>query len=108
MLVKVTITPDESSGVQGEIPSLIDATSDELLYGLSQNMFSSVDLVNVSCYIFLQMSVQRHHQLTYFQAYHARTNDVNPALKAIMEFNPDAWVIARQLDEERAQNRLRG
>ena len=66
MLVKVIITPNESSGVQGQIPSLIDATSDELLCGLSQDIFSSVDLVNVRCYIFLQVSVQRHYQLTYF------------------------------------------
>jgi hypothetical protein len=53
MLVKVIITPNESSGVQGQIPSLINATSDELLCGLSQNIFSSVDLVNVRYYIFL-------------------------------------------------------
>ncbi|KAI9730901.1 MAG: hypothetical protein M1834_005619 [Cirrosporium novae-zelandiae] len=70
-----------------QIPSLIDATSDQLLSGLNQKCFTSVDLVN---------------------AYFGRTNEVNPALHAVMESNPDAWSIAAQLDLERAQGKLRG
>lgn len=31
-----------------QVPSLIDATSDELLSGLEQELFTSLDLVNVS------------------------------------------------------------
>lgn len=31
-----------------QVPSLIDATSDELLSGLEQESFTSLDLVNVS------------------------------------------------------------
>lgn len=31
-----------------QVPSLIDATSDELLSGLEQERFTSLDLVNVS------------------------------------------------------------
>lgn len=31
-----------------QLPSLVDATSDELLSGLKQGLYTSVDLVNVS------------------------------------------------------------
>lgn len=41
-----------------QIPSLIDATSDELLTGLKDKLFTSLDLVNVSslflAYLFIQ------------------------------------------------------
>lgn len=33
-----------------QVPSLIDATSDELLSGLEQERFTSLDLVNVSSF----------------------------------------------------------
>lgn len=42
------------------------------------------------------------------KAYLGRTNDVNPALRVVMEVNPDAWSIAAELDMERAQGRRRG
>lgn len=35
-----------------QIPSLLDATSDELFSGLKQELFNSVDLVNVSSIFF--------------------------------------------------------
>ena len=42
------------------------------------------------------------------QAYHARINEVNNKLKAVTEFNPDAWEIAAMLDAERSANKSRG
>lgn len=35
-------------GIHGQIPPLIDATSDELVSGLERGHFTSVDLVNAS------------------------------------------------------------
>ncbi|KAK2745134.1 hypothetical protein FQN57_004041 [Myotisia sp. PD_48] len=70
-----------------EIPSLIDATAEELQKGLSKGCFTSVDLVN---------------------AYVARSNDVNATVRAVTEFNPDVIKIAKQMDRERKAGRSRG
>ena len=43
-----------------------------------------------------------------FQAYYARIVEVNGKLRAVTEFNPDAWEIAAMLDSERVANRTRG
>lgn len=69
------------------IPSLIDATVDELAEGLANGAFTSVDLVN---------------------AYIARILEVNSTLHVVTEINPDALAIASQLDHERANGTSRG
>jgi len=42
------------------------------------------------------------------QAYVGRIIEVNKTLHAVLEINPDAWTIAKELDEERACGKLRG
>ncbi|EMD64536.1 hypothetical protein COCSADRAFT_171597 [Bipolaris sorokiniana ND90Pr] len=68
-------------------PSLLDATADELATGLDTGAFTSLDLV---------------------QAYVGRIIEVNKTLHMVVEINPDAWSIAKQLDEERASGKSRG
>ncbi|KAF2202801.1 amidase [Delitschia confertaspora ATCC 74209] len=69
------------------LPSLLDATLEELAVGLEAGHFTSVDLVN---------------------AYIARIHEVNPVLHAVIEINPDAVAIAKDLDDERANGTFRG
>ncbi|KAM7218658.1 amidase [Rhypophila decipiens] len=69
------------------LPSLLDATIDDLRAGLEDGDFTSVDLVT---------------------AYIARITEVNHVLHAVTEINPDALGIAAELDEERAQGKCRG
>ncbi|PHH90034.1 hypothetical protein CDD83_4660 [Cordyceps sp. RAO-2017] len=64
------------------LPPLLDATLGELRAGLDGRLFTSVDLVH---------------------AYIARTDEVNSRLRAVTEINPDALLIAAQLDGERAR-----
>ncbi|RDW58725.1 hypothetical protein BP6252_13201 [Coleophoma cylindrospora] len=61
-------------------PELSEADLSELQEGLQQGQFTSVDLV---------------------KAYLARIQEVNTALHAVAETNPDALTIAQTLDEER-------
>jgi amidase len=68
-------------------PPLINATSDDLLFGLQNNHFTSVHLV---------------------QAYLGRIHQVQDTLHAILELNPDAESIAEALDNERQQGHTRG
>ena len=68
-------------------PALINATLDDLQTGLSQGLFTSVDLVN-----------------TYID----RIREVNGTLSMVTEINPDALFIAQQLDEERTAGQSRG
>ncbi|EMD88568.1 hypothetical protein COCC4DRAFT_209187 [Bipolaris maydis ATCC 48331] len=68
-------------------PSLLDATADDLAAGLNAGAFTSLDLV---------------------QAYVGRIIEVNKTLHMVVEINPDAWSIAKQLDEERALGKSRG
>ncbi|EFQ98456.1 glutamyl-tRNA(Gln) amidotransferase subunit A [Nannizzia gypsea CBS 118893] len=70
-----------------DIPRLIDATADQLQDGLTKGCFTSVDLVNT---------------------YVARIAEVNSTVRAVTEINPDALTIARQMDRERKQGKLRG
>ncbi|KAH9876587.1 hypothetical protein J1614_003718 [Plenodomus biglobosus] len=70
-----------------QFPLLLDATAEELTLGLEWGNFTSVDLVN---------------------AYVARIMEVNSTLHMVTEINPDAWSIAKELDEERANGTLRG
>lgn len=62
------------------IPSLLDATIDDLAGLLDEGIVTSVELV---------------------QAYISRINEVNDELLAIMEINPDAIASAYEADEER-------
>lgn len=64
-----------------ELPLLLDATLDDLRFGLDNGNFTSVDLV---------------------RAYIARIGEVNPRLRAVNEINPDALAIASIKDQERA------
>lgn len=70
-----------------QIPSLTNATVDELAEGLAKGAFTSVDLVN---------------------AYIARILEVNSTLHAVTEINPDAVAIARKLDYQRAKGLVKG
>ncbi|GAM34993.1 hypothetical protein TCE0_015r02939 [Talaromyces pinophilus] len=62
------------------LPSLLNITLDEIAIGLDRNQFTSEDLV---------------------RSYIARIDEVNHKLNAVVEINPDAFAIARQLDNER-------
>ncbi|KAH7069765.1 glutamyl-tRNA amidotransferase subunit A [Paraphoma chrysanthemicola] len=77
-----TTAPAES-----KYPKLLDATAEELTAGLERGDFTSVDLV---------------------QAYVGRIMQVNSTLHMVVEINPDAWTIAKELDDERANGTLRG
>ncbi|KAI9375897.1 amidase [Aspergillus egyptiacus] len=68
-------------------PDLLSATATELQDGLQAGCFSSVDLVN---------------------AYVKRNEEVNSTVRAVVEINPDAWDIARELDDERSNGIIRG
>ncbi|OBT66750.1 hypothetical protein VE03_04062 [Pseudogymnoascus sp. 23342-1-I1] len=68
-----------------QLPSLYEADIDTLARGLKSREFASVDL-----------------------AYIARINEVNDALSAVTEVNPDALFIASVLDNERSEGVVRG
>jgi amidase len=61
-------------------PPLATITIDDIIKGLDQQKFTSVDLV---------------------RAYIARINEVNGIVNAVLEANPDALAIAHELDKER-------
>ncbi|KAL4883231.1 amidase signature domain-containing protein [Aspergillus karnatakaensis] len=69
------------------LPSLLDATQTDLQTGLRMGCFTSVDLVT---------------------AYIERIHEVNSKLNPVLEINPEALVIAEQLDIERRQGKTRG
>ncbi|RHZ63575.1 putative amidase [Aspergillus thermomutatus] len=79
--------PNGTTDCQCVFPSLIEATAAELQEGLTKGCFSSVDLVN---------------------AYVTRIHEVNSTLHMVLEVNPDAWDIARQLDLQRNHGLVRG
>ncbi|OBT47263.1 hypothetical protein VE00_03439 [Pseudogymnoascus sp. WSF 3629] len=74
------------SKVKDTFPDLLDAGADDLMKGLKQKHFTSVDLV---------------------KAYLRRIQEVQPQLHAVTEINPDAISIAQALDAERANGKLR-
>ncbi|KAF1850157.1 amidase signature enzyme [Cucurbitaria berberidis CBS 394.84] len=74
-------------GKSADLPLLLDATAEELTAGLDAGDFTSVDLVH---------------------AYVGRILQVNSTLHMVTEINPDAWKIAKELDEERACGKTRG
>ncbi|KAM0257931.1 hypothetical protein ACHAQJ_004089 [Trichoderma viride] len=73
--------------LESPFPSLLNATLDQLTEGLRSGHFTSVQLT---------------------KAYLARIEQVNEAVHAVVETNPDALVIAKSLDEERASGAVRG
>lgn len=73
--------------VRGHLPSLLNATLDQLLEGLEKNRFTSVQLT---------------------KAYLTRIDQVNETVHAVVETNPDALAIAKALDDERASGSVRG
>ncbi|RDA84373.1 hypothetical protein CP532_2603 [Ophiocordyceps camponoti-leonardi (nom. inval.)] len=70
-----------------KLPPLLDSTLDDLQKGLDAGHFTSVDLV---------------------RAYVARIEEVNDQLRAVLEINPEAEAIARELDLERRNGQRRG
>ncbi|KAK0657899.1 pectate lyase superfamily protein-domain-containing protein [Cercophora newfieldiana] len=64
-----------------KIPSLMDATLDDLTHGLTQGHFTSAQLV---------------------RTYAARVAEVNHVFHAVIKLNPDAEEIASRLNQERA------
>ncbi|KHN96415.1 glutamyl-tRNA(Gln) amidotransferase subunit A [Metarhizium album ARSEF 1941] len=70
-----------ASAIRAELPSLLDATLDELRQGLDAGLFTSVDLT---------------------KAYIARIKDVADDLHAVNEINPEALSIAADMDAARA------
>ena len=84
---------------------LDDASIDDLSLLQASGSVRSVDLVHarspfVSIYILSKAK--------YAKAYIQRINQVNPLLHAVSEINPDAFLIAQHLDNERAAGRVRG
>ncbi|KAK3346406.1 amidase signature domain-containing protein [Lasiosphaeria hispida] len=69
------------------LPDLINATADELCFGLQSEHFTSLQLV---------------------RAYIRRSQQVQETLHAVLELNPDAESIAASLDSERQQGQVRG
>lgn len=83
-----TTRTNSSTAIDGKpFPPLIEATLDDLVWGLDTGLFTSVDLVN---------------------AYTARILEVNSTLRMVAELNPDALSIAAELDSERASGASRG
>ncbi|KAF1935133.1 amidase signature enzyme [Clathrospora elynae] len=87
LLTKVFVVFAPLASVYAQYPLLLDATADELAAGLEAGNYTSLDLV---------------------QAYVGRIIEVNSTLHMVVEINPDAWSIAKELDEERACGKLRG
>lgn len=72
---------------KASLPPLLDATLDQLSYGLDHGLFTSVDLV---------------------KAYIARIEETNGELHAVTEINPDALALAASLDASRREGRVYG
>jgi amidase len=89
------------------LPDLYEASIAELLHGLENGHFSSVDLVKVK---FHRLTLQKA-VLTSYQAYLARIEEVNlkgPELRAVLEINPQALALATTSDEVRKAKGLLG
>jgi amidase len=104
LVAVVTAQCDPPNNSLPLLPSLLDATTEELVSGLESGSFSSMDLVKVS----LSSTYVKAVPTYTFQAYIARIEEVNAQLNAVTEINPDALEIARVLDHERAFGQLRG
>jgi len=77
-----------STAINGTaFPSLIEASTEDLVSGLESGLFTSVDLVT---------------------AYIARIQELNSTLHMVTQLNPDALTIAAQLDSQRARGNVLG
>lgn len=76
-----------TSHFNGEFPKLINATIEELSAGMNAKNFTSLQLV---------------------RAYKRRIAEVNHDFNVVLEVNPDAESIARELDKERVEKGARG
>lgn len=85
----------------------MDMKLEDIQYGLEQECFSSVNLVEMRHFASLYPPPEATTNLN-LKAYIKRIDEVNPKLHAVTEVNPDALEIARELDQERAQNKTRG
>ena len=94
----------------GGFPDLYEASIADLQKGLQKRQFTSVDLVKVS-FRCGECCTRVHHSKTSSQAYLARIDEVNlkgPALRAVLEINPNALKQAKALDLERKRKGARG
>lgn len=87
LLLFVSASLSALIGTNSVYPGLLEATTDELASGLQAGLFTSVDLVN---------------------AYISRILEVNDTVHAVVEINPDALIIAADLDAERVKGQTRG
>ncbi|KAL8642471.1 MAG: hypothetical protein Q9226_008505, partial [Calogaya cf. arnoldii] len=94
--------PPDRSYEQQLVGSLSHATIDKLRDGLNNGRFSSLDLVEVRRFP-SQFSISSRKQ-----TYLARISQIDGALHAVIETNPDAVDIARKSDDERKRGELRG
>ncbi|TFY69349.1 hypothetical protein EVJ58_g456 [Rhodofomes roseus] len=98
--------------VMGSLPDLYEAGIEEVQDGLKKKCFTSVDLVKVSGSIDVRLAqVDREYDRPRMQAYLARIEEVNlkgPALRAVLETNPNALKQAAELDQEREASGPRG
>lgn len=84
----LAVPPYPSSSLNAtNFPSLLEVTLDDLVDGLSSNLFTSVDLV---------------------KAYSARIHQVNSTLHVVTELNPDALSIAAHADALRKNGTVLG
>jgi amidase len=82
-------------------PDLYEASVVELQAGLDSGHFTSVNLVEVRLFRWIQLPYLYLH---FTQAYFARIEEVNlqgPQLRAVLELNPSALAQAAALDRER-------
>ncbi|KAI9660395.1 MAG: hypothetical protein M1821_009745 [Bathelium mastoideum] len=83
-----SVLPKRQTTIKGQqFPSLIDATTEDLVSGLEQGLFTSVDLTT---------------------AYIERIKEVNNTLHMVTELNPDALTIAAEADARRANGSVIG
>lgn len=84
---------------------LDDASIDDLSDLQASGSVRSVDLVHArSSFVSIYILFEAKYQKAYIQ----RISEVNPLLHAVSEINPDAFLIAQHLDNERAAGRVRG
>lgn len=76
-----------STTTQHNLPNLLNCSLSDLYHGLEEGTFSSVDLV---------------------KAYLARISEVDGEFLSVIETNPDALKIAKELDKERKREGPRG
>ncbi|KAI1265867.1 amidase signature domain-containing protein [Xylariaceae sp. FL1019] len=86
-LLQLSIFALSTSSYPTGSPSLLDISISEITHLLNEGSITSRTLVDL---------------------YVRRTKEVNEALHAVIELNPDASAIAAKLDEERAQGHVRG